>query len=222
MYITKDNKPVTFGQRLKRDVRENGLLYAMITPVIIYVAIFCYGPMYGVILAFKRYRIKDGIWGSKWVGWDNFERFIRSFNFWTLMENTLALSTLSLVVGFFVPIGFALMLNYLRSARMKKTVQLVSYAPHFISVVVVCGMIRILFASNGPLNAIGTAFGCSARSTLVRTCGPIWAGAPSSTFPHWPALITRSTKQPSLTAQQSFSASGISTCLPSNRQRSCC
>lgn len=152
--MQKAIKSKSFWMRLKLDVVNNPLLYIMIAPVIGYVALFCYGPMYGIVLAFLNYRIKDGIFGSEWVGFANFERFIRSFNFLKLMENTLAISVLSLIVGFFVPIGFALMLNYVTSRKLKKTVQMVSYAPHFISVVVICGMLQIIFASNGPVNAV--------------------------------------------------------------------
>ncbi|MBR3929520.1 MAG: sugar ABC transporter permease [Clostridia bacterium] len=152
--MQKAIKNKSFWARLKLDVVNNPLLYIMIAPVIGYVALFCYGPMYGIVLAFLNYRIKDGIFGSEWVGFANFERFIRSFNFLKLMENTLAISVLSLIVGFFVPIGFALMLNYVTSRQLKKTVQMVSYAPHFISVVVICGMLQIIFASNGPVNAV--------------------------------------------------------------------
>lgn len=152
--MQKAIKSKSFWMRLKLDVVNNPLLYIMIAPVIGYVALFCYGPMYGIVLAFLNYRIKDGIFGSEWVGFANFERFIRSFNFLKLMENTLAISVLSLIVGFFVPIGFALMLNYVTSRKLKKTVQMVSYAPHFISVVVICGMLEIIFASNGPVNAV--------------------------------------------------------------------
>ena len=152
--MQKAIKNKSFWARLKLDVCNNPLLYIMIAPVIGYVALFCYGPMYGIVLAFLNYRIKDGIFGSEWVGFANFERFIRSFNFLKLMENTLAISVLSLIVGFFVPIGFALMLNYVTSRGLKKTVQMVSYAPHFISVVVICGMLQIIFASNGPVDAV--------------------------------------------------------------------
>lgn len=157
--MQKAIKGKSFWMRLKLDVVNNPLLYIMIAPVIGYVALFCYGPMYGIVLAFLNYRIKDGIFGSEWVGFANFERFIRSFNFLKLMENTLAISVLSLIVGFFVPIGFALMLNYVTSRGLKKTVQMVSYAPHFISVVVICGMLQIIFASNGPVNAVITHLG---------------------------------------------------------------
>ncbi|MBQ3169793.1 MAG: sugar ABC transporter permease, partial [Clostridia bacterium] len=134
---------------------------------------------------------KDGIFGSEWVGFANFERFIRSFNFLKLMENTLAISVLSLIVGFFVPIGFALMLNYVTSRGLKKTVQMVSYAPHFISVVVICGMLQIIFASNGPVNAVITHMGFEkidflAEASMFR---PLYVGSGVWQGMGWSSII---------------------------------
>ena len=191
MNSIRTEKKVPFLKRLMKDLHDNPLLYAMIAPVIGYVALFSYGPMYGIILAFKRYRIKDGIGGSEWVGFENFERFMRSFNFWHLMENTLAISILSLVVGFFIPIGFALLLNYIRSRSLKKTVQMVSYAPHFISVVVICGMIRILFAGNGPINAITAVFGAEKLDYLAHAewFRPIYVGSGLWQSMGWSSII---------------------------------
>lgn len=189
--MQKAIKGKSFWMRLKLDVVNNPLLYVMITPVIGYVALFCYGPMYGIVLAFLNYRIKDGIFGSEWVGFANFERFIRSFNFLKLMENTLAISVLSLIVGFFVPIGFALMLNYVTSRGLKKTVQMVSYAPHFISVVVICGMLQIIFASNGPINAVITHLGFQkidflAEASMFR---PLYVGSGVWQGMGWSSII---------------------------------
>ncbi|MBQ4157096.1 MAG: sugar ABC transporter permease [Clostridia bacterium] len=189
--MQKAIKSKSFWMRLKLDVVNNPLLYIMIAPVIGYVALFCYGPMYGIVLAFLNYRIKDGIFGSEWVGFANFERFIRSFNFLKLMENTLAISVLSLIVGFFVPIGFALMLNYVTSRGLKKTVQMVSYAPHFISVVVICGMLQIIFASNGPVNAVITHLGFEkidflAEASMFR---PLYVGSGVWQGMGWSSII---------------------------------
>ncbi len=180
-----------FWTRLKLDIRNNPLLYVMIAPVIVYVALFCYGPMYGIMLSFMHYRIRDGLFGSAWVGFENFERFMRSFNFWKLMENTLAISTLSLIVGFFVPIGFALMLNYITSRWLKKSVQMVSYAPHFISVVVVCGMINILFDGKGPVNAILGAIGFNRVDFLTNEhmFRPLYVGSGLWQSMGWSSII---------------------------------
>lgn len=153
------HKKTPYIKRLGKDIINNWILYVMILPVILYVILFCYVPMYGVTLAFKAYRIKDGILGSPWVGLAYFSQFTRSYSFWNLIKNTLGISLYSLLVDFPIPIIFALMLNYLRLSRLKKTVQLISYAPHFISVVVMCGIIKLFFADNGPLNRLTVIFG---------------------------------------------------------------
>lgn len=125
------------------DLKKNYQLYLLSLPVFVYFIVFHYGPMYGIQLAFKRFVGRAGIWGSPWVGLENFTRFFNSFHFWTLLGNTLRISVYSLVAGFPIPILLALILNELPWKRMKKTVQLVTYAPHFISTVVMAGMIII-------------------------------------------------------------------------------
>lgn len=133
----------------------------------LYYIIFAYVPMYGVQLAFKEFIARDGIWGSPWIGFENFERFFSSYNFIALLKNTLGISVYSLVVGFPLPILFALLLNYIRSTKLKKTVQMVSYAPYFISTVVMCGMIVIfLQADTGIINQLLVALGMESVSFL--------------------------------------------------------
>jgi len=99
--------------------------------------------MYGITLAFKEYNTKLGILGSPWVGFKYFKQFFSTYHFGNMIRNTLGLSLYSLVVGFSIPIIFALMLNYLRSTKLKKAVQMVSYAPHFLSTVVICSMLTL-------------------------------------------------------------------------------
>lgn len=146
--------------RLLKDMKKNWILYVMILPVVIYYIIFAYTPIYGVQLAFKDYVVKKGIWGSPWIGMENFTRFFSSYNFGLLMKNTLGISIYTILVGFPIPIVFALMLNYLKNKHLKKTVQMVSYAPYFISTVVMCGMIVIfLNPDTGIFNTIRSFFG---------------------------------------------------------------
>lgn len=133
----------------------------------LYYIIFAYVPMYGVQLAFKEFIARDGIWGSPWIGFENFERFFSSYNFIAMLKNTLGISVYSLIVGFPLPILFALLLNYIRSTKLKKTVQMVSYAPYFISTVVMCGMIVIfLQADTGIINQLLVALGMESVSFL--------------------------------------------------------
>lgn len=136
-------------------------VYVMVLPALVWVILFAYKPMYGVLIAFKDYKMKKGIMGSPWCGLDNFRRLFDSYWFPITVKNTLTLSLLSLVLGFPLPIILALMLNELKSEGIRRTIQTVSYAPHFISTVVMCSMI-ILFLSptSGVLGrAIATVSG---------------------------------------------------------------
>jgi len=149
-----------FSYRLKRDLRRNLLLWIMFLPVVIYYAVFSYAPMYGIILAFKDYRPKRGILGSPWVGIKYFEQFFSTYYFGTLIKNTLGISIYSLAVSFPLAILFAILLHYLTLGKLKKTVQMVSYAPYFISTVVICGMLQIFMdPTNGVFNTIIGLFG---------------------------------------------------------------
>lgn len=160
-------KRKNFACRVKKDLKKNWLLWVMFLPVFIYYIIFCYVPMSGIILAFKDFKVKMGIWGSPWVGFEHFERFFSGYNFGLLLKNTLLLSVYSLVVSFPAAIIFALMLNYLRLNKLKKTVQMVSYAPHFISTVVLCGMITLLLDTNsGVVNQVLNMFGIKSIAFL--------------------------------------------------------
>lgn len=124
------------------------MLYIMVSLPLLYLILFCYIPMAGVQLAFKEYKVSEGIWGSPWIGGYNFQRFFNSYKFGILLKNTIWINVYSLLVGFPIPIVFALLLNYLREKRFKKVIQMLSYAPYFISTVVMCGMIIIFLDSN--------------------------------------------------------------------------
>ena len=153
----------SFGERLRKDVKGNWTLYLMVLIPLAYLILFCYIPMGGIQLAFKEYNVKKGIWGSPWVGFYNFQRFFRSYKFTMLLKNTILINVYSLVVGFPIPIIFALLLNYLRQKRFKKTIQMLSYAPYFISTVVMSGMIIIFLDPNtGVINRILQLLGMEA------------------------------------------------------------
>jgi putative aldouronate transport system permease protein len=131
-----------------KSVRKNWELYLFVLPTITYFIVFHYFPLYGLQIAFRDYTPSLGIWNSPWVGLEHLDRFFHSYYFWTLIKNTIGISLYELVVGFPVPILLALALNELRGGAFKKWVQTVTYAPHFISVVVMAGMV-IAFASPG-------------------------------------------------------------------------
>ncbi len=134
--------------------------YLLLLPAVIYVLIFNYGPLYGIQIAFKDYKGALGIMGSRWVGLKHFQSFFKSYSFSNLMVNTFAISIYSLIVGFPIPIILALMLNEIRFPRYKKAVQTILYAPHFISTVVMVGMIISIFSpSIGVVNTLRTKLG---------------------------------------------------------------
>ncbi len=142
-------------QRAARRVTRNWELYLMFVPVLAYFIVYHYAPMYGVQIAFKKFSGAKGIWGSPWRGWYNFERFFNSNYFGEVVGNTLTISLFTILVGFPVPILLALMVNELRSNKFKRVVQTVTYAPHFISTVVMCSMIILFLSpSSGVINRI--------------------------------------------------------------------
>ena len=145
---------------LLKHARQHWQLYLFLLPTVVYFLVFRFYPMYGLQLAFKKYRAVDGITGSPWIGLDNYRYFFASADFTTLMLNTLSVSVGTLIFSFPLPIILALLLNQLPSLRYKKLVQTTVYAPHFISTVVLVGMIFLFTSpSSGLVNKIIEAFG---------------------------------------------------------------
>lgn len=141
-------------------IKRTWPLYVFLLPCIVYYVIFKYVPIYGIQIAFRDYKTADGFWGSQWVGLRHFQRFFRSADFLRIIKNTVVLSVLNILVTFPIPIAFALMVNQVGRLRFKKVVQTVSYAPYFISVVVLVGMIKIVLSpSYGLVNHIIEFFG---------------------------------------------------------------
>jgi putative aldouronate transport system permease protein len=139
--------------RLIKRIIANRWYYLFLAPTIIFLAIFHYGPMYGVQIAFRNFNPALGIWGSPWVGLHHFKEFINGYYFWPILKNTLSVSICSTLFGFPMPIFIALLLNELKSKRYKKIVQTTLYAPHFISTVVLVGMVIIMLSpSTGIIN----------------------------------------------------------------------
>ena len=162
-------------QDLKKDLKKHKWLYVMLIIPVIFVVIWNYWPMYGVIIAFKDYSPAFGILGSPWVGLKHFERFFASYFFLEIIVNTLRLSLYSLLVSVPLPIILALLFNELNRKWFKSTAQTISYIPNFISVVVVIGMVQFFFSSqDGMINMLLNTFGCPSIDFLG---SPKW-------FPH--------------------------------------
>ncbi|WP_229730089.1 ABC transporter permease [Paenibacillus silvae] len=129
-----------------RSLKKHWELYLLVLPPVLYLLVFKYIPMVGVQIAFKDFSVVKGIWGSPWVGFKHFEAFFESPNFWLLIKNTIGISFYSLLAGFPIPILLALALNEIRTGYFKKTVQMVTYAPHFISTVVMVSIIILMLS----------------------------------------------------------------------------
>ncbi len=141
-------------------IMEHKVLYLFVLPAVVWFLVFCYYPMYGVLLAFKDYKYNLGIIGSPWIGLAYFREFISSTEFWQVFKNTIVISLLKLVFTFPAPIILALLLNELKALKFKKTVQTMSYLPHFVSWVVVVALMNIIFSPYGGIvNDIRKMFG---------------------------------------------------------------
>ena len=162
-------------------MKSNWALYFFLLPTVVYFIIFNYIPMYGIQIAFKNFSASDGIWGSPWVGTYWIEQFISSPMFWNYFLNTLILSLYSLLAGFPAPIILALIINYIASPRFKRVAQTITYMPHFISVVVLVGMMSsFLSPSSGFVNTFLSMFGIEpiyfmGKSELFRHLY-VWSG----------------------------------------------
>lgn len=152
-------KSQRFVSRLQRDLSKNWDAYLLLVPAILFYLLFCYKPMYGVIIAFKNFSPGKGIVASEWVGLKHFLSFFKSYYFGRLLRNTLTISLSSLIFGFPMPIIFALLLNEVRNSKFKRTIQTVTYMPHFISLVVMCSLIRLFVADTGIIVQLMAKFG---------------------------------------------------------------
>ncbi|MBW4844958.1 MAG: ABC transporter permease subunit [Lachnospiraceae bacterium] len=157
----------SFRYRAAKDWKRNRSLYLLVLPVLIFYIMFHYKPMYGAIIAFKDYTPRLGVNGSPWVGLENFNRFFKSIYFVRLIKNTILLSLYNLIFGFPAPIILALLLNEVRSKKFKSVAQTITYLPHFISLIVVTGMLTNFAMTSGLFNDIIVMLGGS-RSALLQ------------------------------------------------------
>lgn len=153
--------------KLRKEIKRNFYIYLILLPVILYYIIFHYFPMYGIVIAWKRFTPAGGIWGSPWVGWTNFSNFFQSYYFWRLLKNTFIINIYELVFAFPAPILFALMLNEVRDGLFKRISQTISYLPHFISVVVLCGILIDFLAPDGFINTLLSVIGIDPKAWLA-------------------------------------------------------
>ena len=177
-------KTMSLGKRIVRDFSHNKFKYLMILPVLVYLALFCYKPMYGIIIAFKNYKVARGIDKSPWVGLFWFENFFNDPYFFRLLRNTFTISGLTILFGFPAPILLALLLNEVHNNKFKRTVQTITYMPYFISLVVLCSLIKIYCQQNGLISDIVAFFGGTKQNwlqdpkyfRLIYVLSDIWQG----------------------------------------------
>lgn len=154
------------GARIMRDFARHKYLYILLLPAVLYYALFHYMPMWGAQMAFKNFFVSKGIAGSGWVGFIHFQNFFTSFYFKRVVLNTLILSGLNILIGFPMPVLLALLINEVKIRSVKKTVQTITYLPHFISLVVVCGLVIGFLKSDGLINDLIAAVGGERRMFL--------------------------------------------------------
>lgn len=187
---TKTESVPTVGQKSNKGKAHNTLVYVrqhwqlyllFLLPALALTLIFKYAPMGGILIAFQKYNPIKGILGSRWVGLKHFERFLRSPDFMQYLVNTLKLSIYGLLWGFPVPILLAFLLNRIESKGIKKKIQLVLYMPNFVSVIVLCGIVRIFLSVTGPINMLlGTQINFMTMPEAFRSIyiiSGIWQGA---------------------------------------------
>lgn len=168
MKTTRRAEPYGFKKEFRDNMRKNWSLYLMVLPVLAFYLIFCYKPMYGAIIAFKQYTPGLGIWKSPWVGLENFRYFFSNPDFIRILSNTLRISLSLIIFGFPAPIILTLLLNEIGNKQFKRVAQSVSYIPHFISLVVICGLIKTFVADGSIIQQIVHAFDGKDGSLLNR------------------------------------------------------
>ena len=195
--LSNSNTKLSFTSWYKRRIRPNLILYIFLIPVIIYAAIFWYAPMFGLTMAFTNYNPGFGFLKSPWVGFNHFSRFFNSYMFTTLLKNTLTISIYSFIAGIPFPIILAFAFQYCRNKRISKTIQTVTYAPHFISTVVLVGMLTIFLSPRtGFVNSILRMLGAEAINFMaeksmfahIYVWSGIWQGAGWSSVIYTAAL----------------------------------
>lgn len=156
------------AEKISRDFFRNKSLYLMMVPAIIFYLVFHYAPMYGAIIAFKDYAPIKGIMGSDWIGLKNFQDFVGSHYFLRILKNTLLISLYSLIFEFPAPILLAVLINEIKNNAFKRTVQTITYLPHFVSMVVICGLIKDFTNSGGIINELFRIFGGDGMAMLQK------------------------------------------------------
>lgn len=178
-------------KEIKSDFSRNKGIYLLLVPVILYYLIFAYGPLYGALIAFKDFSPVKGVMGSPWVGFKHFIRFFSIPTFWTVLRNTLTISINHIIFSFPMPIIFALLMNELRSSKFAKVVQNATYLPHFISLVVTCGIVKDFVSDTGVVTTVLSYFGVPQVTLLnyPQYFVPVYIGSEIWSTMGWSSVI---------------------------------
>ena len=174
MELVTIHKKRSFLHNAKLRFTKSGFLIAMIIPAIAFYAIFCYVPMYGILMAFEKFYPKKGIFGSEWVGFNNFKIIFQDPYFWTVLLNTIKIGTIKIVLSFLGAVTTALLLNELRMRKTKKVIQIIVTFPHFLSWVIIAGFVSSLFTTSGSINDLIYVLG--GERVLFMTNGNFFLG----------------------------------------------
>ena len=158
----------------KKDWARNKTVYFVFIPVAIYIIITHYLPMFGIVMAFQNFSLAKGIFGSRFVGFENFIELFTGDAFLNAFKNTAIMSAFSLVIGFFPGIIYALMLSEVRNKKFKRTIQMISYLPNFVAAVVVTNLVKLFLGNDGPLTSLLTALGLPQQNWLANADPPVF------------------------------------------------
>lgn len=195
--MAKQKTAVKEKRNIKTYLRNSWQLYAMLVIPVVYMILFKYKPMLGVVVAFKKFNVFQGIWDSPWIGLANFQEAFSSRDFWNALKNTLILNIGDLIIGFPIPIFLAVFLNELRSSKIRKTTQTLLYLPNFLSWVIIAGISTQLFSSSGLVNNVLNALGIGTVNFLTNSFiwrivywfFGVWQGAGYSLIVYLAALM---------------------------------
>ena len=162
------------SRKLLHNIRKNPSLYLMVSFGIVWFLVFSYTPMFGLVIAFKEYRISKGVFGSDWVGLRHFIRFFEDYYSFRIVRNTFLLAFYNILFGFPVPIILAILINEVRNSFLRRTVQSISYFPHFISTVIVVGLINLILSPSGAVNSIVKALNLNDGQSILFLTRPEW------------------------------------------------
>ena len=195
--MAKQKAAVKEKKNVKTYLKNTWQLYAMLIIPVVYMILFKYKPMLGVVVAFKKFNVFQGIWNSPWIGLANFQEAFSSRDFWSALANTLILNIGDLIIGFPIPIFLAIFLNELKSSAVRKTTQTLLYLPNFLSLVIIAGISTQLFSSSGLVNNLLNAMGIGTVNFLTNSFAwrivywffGVWQGAGYSLIVYLAALM---------------------------------